>query len=1407
MSKRILSMLLAIVMVVGMMHGMSITANAAPSVSTSNNGTVLTISGTGEINQSTFEDLDYWEKLDVTSIVIESGITSIAGANNRWKSVFYGFSNVITITIKGNLNTVGNYAFYSCSDLETINHQGTKVPGGSNARIKEGVTINVPAGYNSNTFGGSPVTKPHTHTWNYSVNRTTITATCSDWSCRQAGGSVTISAPSDLIYDGNDKNATLAFSRDWALDEAAKPDITYNSVNRTNVTGSEISASISLGGKTASVRYTIAPKDLTDEQVEIALEKDQYGYTGEYIKPAVISVKLNGQPLNSGDYSVGYANNKNASDKAEVIVTFQGNYSGEARKTFTIEKAKGEINLIAPVESVLPGTTILLTVESNAENFENLEFSGEGFEIVGEAVEIEGGWKIKTKIDEDLVIGENDKVNICVAYKDTAIYTGNDELSLKVGMSGSSVDEEALKALKDDIDELRNLIAKKADAKEIAEQLKAITEQIAKLDASHATKAELKNAEEKLNKAIDNLEAELKQQLKDEIDAVGALIAGLDERVDDAEAAIAGLKEAIVGLKAADENNAADLQKAITDLNAAIEAAKVAATAADNALKQELNNAIAAAKNELDGKIAQVQENLDNAVATLNAAIDTKADEATVNAAIADLQNAINALEAVKDNYVAADTALKTELKGEIDAAKSLIEGLTDRVALAEDAIIALQRAIAGLTAADEKNAADLQKAITDLNAAIDAAKDAATAADNALKQELNGAIDDAKDALEDKIAKVQENLDDAVITLNAAIDTKADKATVDAAIANLQNAIDALEAAKDNYVAADAALKEELEAAIKAATDRITALDNKIGNVQTDLDATKRKLDEEITKLTNAIAAGDQELSAKINNLTIALEAAKQSLEAADAELKAKIENAQKALQMAIDAVQANLNEAKENLAKAIAAGDKELDGKISDLNKALKAMDAAYKAADENLKKQLETEIKAANDLIDSLEFRMDTAEDAIAVLDKAVEELKKVDAANAAAMKAAIENLNKAIKGVKEFAEKSDAETKAALNEKINAAQTALEAKIAEIQANLDKAVEELKAADQANAEKLADAIARLKEAIAVAEAASAAADAVQDEHIIALKNEINRVAIDLEKAQANLEAALKAEIEALTSELKRAEEALKNAIDTKADEDAVNAAIAELQNEIAALEAAKNNYIAADAALKAEVEAAIAKAKQEAIEAAKGHIPYIGENGNWWIGNSDTGVDANGIQGETGKDGITPQLRVGSGNTWEVSYDNGKTWTSLGVSAVGASGSNGRNGRDGKDGVDGKDGITPQLRINEDTNMWEISYDEGKTWESLGVVATGSDGADGANGADGITPQLRINEKTNMWEVSYDEGATWTSMGVKATGADGSSNVLPLVISGISLAGMIAMICIMLVDRKKRGLPVG
>lgn len=69
-------------------------------------------------------------------------------------------------------------------------------------------------------------------------------------------------------------------------------------------------------------------------------------------------------------------------------------------------------------------------------------------------------------------------------------------------------------------------------------------------------------------------------------------------------------------------------------------------------------------------------------------------------------------------------------------------------------------------------------------------------------------------------------------------------------------------------------------------------------------------------------------------------------------------------------------------------------------------------------------------------------------------------------------------------------------------------------------------------------------------------------------------------------------------------------------------------------------------------------------------------------------------------------------------------------------------NGKDGKDGKDGQDGKDGSStaPKVRIN-DYGYWEMSTDDGETWQIMTdsngnpIKATGKDGKDGKDGEDG------------------------------------------------------------------------
>ena len=99
------------------------------------------------------------------------------------------------------------------------------------------------------------------------------------------------------------------------------------------------------------------------------------------------------------------------------------------------------------------------------------------------------------------------------------------------------------------------------------------------------------------------------------------------------------------------------------------------------------------------------------------------------------------------------------------------------------------------------------------------------------------------------------------------------------------------------------------------------------------------------------------------------------------------------------------------------------------------------------------------------------------------------------------------------------------------------------------------------------------------------------------------------------------------------------------------------------------------------------------------------PSINENGNWWIGDTDTGVKAEGTQGDKGEDGKTPEIGT-NGNWWIGDTDTG----------VKAEGTQGDKGEDGK---------TPEIGTN--GNWWIGGTD-------TGIKAEGTQGDKGEDGKD-------------------------------------------------------------------------
>ena len=127
-----------------------------------------------------------------------------------------------------------------------------------------------------------------------------------------------------------------------------------------------------------------------------------------------------------------------------------------------------------------------------------------------------------------------------------------------------------------------------------------------------------------------------------------------------------------------------------------------------------------------------------------------------------------------------------------------------------------------------------------------------------------------------------------------------------------------------------------------------------------------------------------------------------------------------------------------------------------------------------------------------------------------------------------------------------------------------------------------------------------------------------------------------------------------------------------------------------------------------------------------------VPNI-KGGYWYIGETNTGIKAEGKDGSNGSNGKTPY--IGNNGNWFVDGQD------LGVKAKG------EKGNKGDDGVNGK---TPYIGNN---GNWFVDG------QDLGVKAKGEKGNKGDDGVSGKTPKIGNN---GNWFVDGED------LGVKAKG---------------------------------------
>ena len=86
---------------------------------------------------------------------------------------------------------------------------------------------------------------------------------------------------------------------------------------------------------------------------------------------------------------------------------------------------------------------------------------------------------------------------------------------------------------------------------------------------------------------------------------------------------------------------------------------------------------------------------------------------------------------------------------------------------------------------------------------------------------------------------------------------------------------------------------------------------------------------------------------------------------------------------------------------------------------------------------------------------------------------------------------------------------------------------------------------------------------------------------------------------------------------------------------------------------------------------------------------------------------------------------------------------------------------------RNGGAGAAGTVVAAQYDEATDTWYWTLDGQPLKDKDGNYVA----INGRPGQAGVTPKMQINKDTNEWEVSYDNGNTWTSTGVKATGPQG------------------------------------
>ena len=268
-----------------------------------------------------------------------SGGTGEAGSYGIWAKV----------TVDGSLSAIGNSQAIYGTVKNSIAGTGWTDKEGTTGKASIAVSE---AWRELNSYKKVQFPAVHEHSFTYEANGATITATCTDGCDITEGLTLTISAPTELNYDGNTKAATL----NTGYDTTAFPGqytIKYyqgtSEVEAANVKAAgDYTAKVTVGDATAGVDFTIYKATSSIETIPTA-SAITYGQT-------LKNSTLTGGVVKSGEANVegtfAWKNTKTKPDVSDSMTTeydvvftpTDGNYdSAESKVKLTVNKADSSV--------------------------------------------------------------------------------------------------------------------------------------------------------------------------------------------------------------------------------------------------------------------------------------------------------------------------------------------------------------------------------------------------------------------------------------------------------------------------------------------------------------------------------------------------------------------------------------------------------------------------------------------------------------------------------------------------------------------------------------------------------------------------------------------------------------------------------------------------------------------------------------------------------------------------------------------------------------------------------------------------------------------------------------------------------------------------------------------------------